>query len=140
MIRHLLLSSDNRVLGIINTPQENTVDVEISETVYNDMIENGHDDYSLENGQLAKKINYIEMRQRRSNMDDFRFWRAHKLARYDLLRQCALNGDIDPVTLQAYPAITEAEKQWRVAVLNFTDQITHETTEADYPVPSERLR
>ena len=70
----------------------------------------------------------------------FRMWRAIMLAKYDVLRLNVQNGDIDPKTNQPYPEITDEEKQWRLAVLNFTDQITHETTEADYPQPPERLR
>ena len=114
--------------------------VNVSDALYNEIVENGHEGYFYEDGSFVKKQSYLDDVKKAKNIDVFRTWRAMTLAKYDLLRQCALNGDIDPNTGQPYPAITDAEKQWRVTVLNFTNQITHETTEADYPVPPERLR
>jgi hypothetical protein len=140
MQAHLILSGDNRVLGFANTAQPYTISVEMSKTLYDDLIENGQEGYFLENGSVVKKQSYLDLRQKSENIGRFRRWRSVALSKYDILRQCALNGDIDPLTGQPYPPITETEKQWRVAVLNFTNQITHETTEADYPQPPERLR
>ena len=140
MIVHLILGPDNRVLGVSNSPHSYTTTVEMTEEAYNEMQQNGHEGQFLESGLVRKMIDYIHLSQTRQNVDAFRSWRAQRLAKYDLIRLGALNGDIDPTTGQPYPAITEAEKQWRVEVLNFTDQIAHETTEADYPEPPERLR
>jgi hypothetical protein len=140
MILNLILSEDNRVLGFANTAQPYTTTVEISQSLFDELTTNGHEGYFLENGQIIKKQSYLDLQQQSDNLDHFRRWRSAMLAKYDILRQCAINGDLDPSTAQPYSAITEAEKQWRVAVLNFTDQITHETTEADYPQPPERLR
>jgi len=140
MILNLILSEDNRVLGFANTAQPYTTTVEISQSLFDELTTNGHEGYFLENGQIVKKQSYLDSLKQSDNLGHFRRWRSSVLAKYDILRQCAINGDFDPNTGQPYSAITEAEKQWRVAVLNFTDQITHETTEADYPQPPERLR
>ena len=140
MIVHMILGPDNRVLGVAHSQHDFTTSIEMSESVYNEITNNGYDGYFVENGMLVKKMSYLNLLSQQRNVDAFRSWRSQRLAKYDLIRLCALNGDIDPATNQPYPAITEAEKQWRVEVLNFTDQITHETTEADYPEPPERLR
>lgn len=75
----------------------------------------------------------------RDKKSSFRMWRDLYLKKYDILRINIASGDIDPKTNSPYVPITEAEKQWRVAMLNFTDQITEATTKADYPPIPERL-
>lgn len=74
------------------------------------------------------------------NQRDFRAHRDHYLAKYDILRLNVLNGDMDPATNQPYTPITQEEKQWRVTMLNFTNQITENTTASDYPPVPLRLQ
>jgi hypothetical protein len=74
------------------------------------------------------------------NVSRFREVRTKLLERYDILRINVLNGDIDPETSQPYAPITQAEKQWRLSMLNFTESVTHETKESQYPQTPARIR
>jgi hypothetical protein len=69
----------------------------------------------------------------------FRAWRAKYLSAYDRLGLFVMRGDLDPSTGQPYSQITDAERNWRVQVLNYTPNINLYTTESDYPVPPARL-
>jgi hypothetical protein len=77
--------------------------------------------------------------QRNKAVEKFRSQRNKLLEKYDILRINVINGDIDPGTSRVYSAITQTEKQWRIDMLNFTDEITHETTEEDYPQTPQRI-
>ena len=93
------------------------------------------------NGQIdnsLKSERYFEL-ERQRRVDRFRSHRTEMLGKYDILRINVINGDIDPSTSKQYSAITQAEKQWRIDMLNFTDEITHETTEGDYPETPQRI-
>lgn len=81
----------------------------------------------------------IEETIRLSKLADFRVFRAAQLAKYDILRQGFLAGDYDTNGVP-YPALSEEEKQYRLALLNFPPQITDKTTELDYPQAPVRLR
>jgi len=94
------------------------------------------------NGKLNNELKsnlFIEL-QKLQKKNDFRGFREPFLQKYDLLRINVQNGDYDPKTGEPYYPITEDEKQWRLTMLNFTNSITHETTEKDYPEIPERLK
>jgi hypothetical protein len=74
------------------------------------------------------------------NIGSFRSFREELLKKYDILRINIQSGDYDPKTGEVYSPLSEEEKQWRVSILNFTNSITHETTEEDYPETPDRLK
>jgi hypothetical protein len=93
------------------------------------------------NGQIDNSLTsdrYFEL-ERQRRIDRFRSHRSKLLEKYDILRINVINGDTDPATSKVYSAITQSEKQWRLEMLNFTDEITHETTEEDYPQTPQRI-
>jgi len=135
MQRYIRIDNAGRITGIYLREIDNTIQVDVPEEV-----EFNPHKYKFIEGEFVidtSEINNAEIEMRKAA---FRVWRATRMDKYDLLRINILNGDYDPLTGQHYPATTEAEKQWRIAVLNFTDQITASTTEADYPQPTARLQ
>jgi len=73
-------------------------------------------------------------------LNNFRLFREELLKKYDILRINIQSGDYDPKTSEVYLPLSEEEKQWRVSMLDFTDIITHETTEENYPETPDRLK
>jgi NifB/MoaA-like Fe-S oxidoreductase len=73
-------------------------------------------------------------------ISEFRSFREELLKKYDILRINIQSGDYDPKTGKVYSPLSEEEKQWRLSMLDFTDSITHETTEKDYPETPDRLK
>jgi hypothetical protein len=74
------------------------------------------------------------------NINSFRLYREELLKKYDILRINIQSGDYDPKTGEVYLPLSEEEKQWRVSMLDFTSNITHETTEESYPETPNRLQ
>jgi hypothetical protein len=95
--------------------------------------------YCVQGNQLKLRIIDYEVIEIEQNKELFRQWRSKYLGKYDLLGLWVLRGDIDPITGLEYAPITDAERQWRVAVLNFTDNITAFTTPSQYPTVPTRL-
>jgi hypothetical protein len=86
------------------------------------------------------KSNFLIEREKLQKINNFRSFRENLLKKYDLLRINVQNGDIDPKTNLPYEPVSQEEKQWRLTVLNFTDLITKDTEEEDYPETPERLK
>lgn len=119
--------------------REDAIAVDLQDEKIEEIFTNGFKHYQfiknefifLEDSAKQEKIDIIKSR--------FREWRAYQLQKYDLIRQCALNQDIDPKTNEIYPPFTEEEKQWRLDLLNFTDLINENTTIEDYPLTPTRF-
>jgi len=138
---YIKLDNNNNVLRFYAFEFDDaTLSLELSDDEIDEIFGKSFYNYKVINNKFVYQYDRAILQEKNANTSRFRAWRERFLQKYDLLRQCALNQDIDPKTNLPYPAITEGEKQWRLAVLNFTDQITHETTEADYPQPPERLK
>jgi len=133
----VLVNETGRINAIYKTQIEgiNTLEIELSEEV----IKNPQN-YAIVNNKVIYQEQNFDLLWLGIKKENFRAWRSERLLKYDILRLNVFNEDIDPNTNTFYQPITEEEKQWRVSVLNFTNQITKDTTPNDYPTPSLRLQ
>jgi len=140
MTKYIYIELDLPIIhGCFNAPK----DVEFPSTKYRKVVKSfSHEptDIELETYVQTNYPHLVDVTKKLANIDAFRKYRDEALKKYDILRQVVWAGDIDPKTMLPYAELTTEEKLWRVVMLNFTDQITASTTEADYPALPERLR
>lgn len=134
IINNQILSYNTSWNSICNT------EIEITEAKLEELNSIGHHKFNYIDGAIIFREEEVREENKQKNITAFRNYRAIKLAKYDLLRQGYLAGDYDPITGTHYLPLTEEEKLYRVALLNFTSQITSTTTENDYPQVPARLR
>jgi len=139
MITYIAINEEKRIYGVYKKPQSYTLTIEISQSLYDDLVQNSIL-YKYINNNLVKDTSILDAQKLNDNILNFRAYRAEKLVKYDILRINILSGDLDPITLQVYSPLTNEEKIWRVNVLNFTESITQYTTENDYPTLPQRLK
>jgi hypothetical protein len=109
------------------------IETTVSNEIYDDLLENGVGLYFYENGVVVRKNEVLEQKKLERNLEKFRNYRALMFSKYDILRICIITGEIEG-------QLTEEEKQWRLDLLNFTEQITPETSPEDYPQVPLRLQ
>jgi len=124
-----------RILGIYNEREPGTVWFEVNPDVGDRPWM-----YKRSGTGIIQTDEFMNENKSFENKIEFKAWRGEQLAKYDILGLCVARGDKDPKTGEIYGPITEEEKNFRVLILNFTGQITSNTTAADYPSIPTRLR
>jgi len=134
MIKNIKIGPRGEILAVYDYDAPDTVMTFVPE---NALIEpyrykwNGHS--------FIETTQFVDEKTIFDKKNEYRIWRSKYLSAYDRLGLYIIRGDLDPSTGRPYSPVTDAERNWRVQVLNFTSTINLHTTESDYPVPPVRL-
>lgn len=120
-----------------NQCKHNLLAIELDDT--HGVLQNNFN-YIVQNSMLKDRVVDTNAIQLELKKNSYRSWRAQYLERYDLLGQWVARGDLDPTTNQPYGPIRQEEREFLLALRNFTESITLNTTINDYPTVPERLR
>lgn len=131
---YIEFANDGHIRAIHKTKPSNieTLEIYYDEILIEKINNIGCMRYKYANNELVLDNELISKMEMNNIKNIFREFRENKFKLFDILKTNIAVGLAMP--------LTDEEKQWYNDMLNFTENISLDTTPADYPVTPERLK
>ena len=74
MTRHMLISEENNILTFTIVPTDTTIDIDVSDSKFQEMTENGYGNYKYENGKIIYRQDNIDKASLYEELIEIKQW------------------------------------------------------------------